>query len=247
MFITHLVNRPNLYLTTLATILIVVLLGPARSGAAFVPDDPTPVAQVLGVIVNNRIVEEARAPAVVIVRAPGGCTATEVVRKGLPLCKGDRITTQAQVMLKIAFGDPKDRNEVTIGSPAAESEITISSTSCGRVCQWFSSLRNPFTNRTRRVAFTNKSTVYEVVAEDDHPRVAPRRTRRVLALPHRRAEVVRRVAEREPAERGRERDRDERPRVVVDRREDRRVEARRVGGVERLDERPLGPRATYRL
>src|SRR5687768_2862650 len=167
MRLTNVVNRQNLCLTILATISIVALLGPAPAGATNTPDEPAPIAQVLGVIVRKRVLGEARSPDVVVVRAPGGCAATEIVHKGLPLCKGDRITTQPDVMIKIAFGDPKDRNEVTIGSPTAESEITISSTSCWRVCQWFSSLRNSFTNRTRRVAFTNRSTVYEVVAEED--------------------------------------------------------------------------------
>jgi tetratricopeptide (TPR) repeat protein len=130
-------------------------------------DEPTSIAQVLVIIVNNRIVTEPTSAQVSIVRAAGGCPPVDAVRKGVPLCKGDRLTTAAGVKVKIAFGDPKDRNEVTVGSQNEASEITISSTDCGRICQFFCSFTNTFTNRTQRVAFTNRGTVYEVKSEED--------------------------------------------------------------------------------
>ena len=132
-------------------------------------DDTAAVAQVLVVVVEAPngewvITDKAEAPRVTITRAPGGCSETSVVRKGVPLCKGDHVITGAGVKVKIAFGDPKNKEELTIG---AASDVMISSANCNLVCRWFGRWKNRYTNRTPHTSYTNEGTVYEVNAERD--------------------------------------------------------------------------------
>ncbi len=124
-------------------------------------DEVQPRAQILSLIVRNQVVESTQL--VTVRRAPNGCPEVTEVRKGLPLCVGDWVKTSAEVQVRIAFGDPRDGNEVTLNQ---NSEITVSSISCG-VCGWFASLHNYFTNRVQHVSLSNRGTVYEVIPGDD--------------------------------------------------------------------------------
>ena len=150
-------------------LLVIALALSVTSTTVALADDSSAVAQVLVVVVEApngdwMIADKAEAPRVRITRAPGGCSETTVVRKGVPLCKGDHVITASGVKVKIAFGDPKDKDELTIG---AGSDVTISSASCNFVCRWFGSWKNRYTNRTPHTSYTNESTVYEVKAEQD--------------------------------------------------------------------------------
>jgi len=151
---------------------IVLLLGVialcAMPTTVALADDTAAVAQVLVIVVEAdgdwMITDKSEAPQVTITRAPGGCSATSVVRKGVPLCKGDHVITGTGVKVKIAFGDPKDREELTIGP---SSDVKISSANCGFICRWFGSWKNSYTNRTPHTSYTNEGTVYEVSAQSD--------------------------------------------------------------------------------
>jgi tetratricopeptide (TPR) repeat protein len=132
-------------------------------------DDTAAMAHVLVIVVEAAngewmITDKSEAPQVTITRAPGGCSETSVVRKGVPLCKDDHVITGAGVKVKIAFGDPKDREELTIGP---SSDVKISSADCGFICRWFGSWKRNYTNRTPHTSYTNEGTVYEVNAERD--------------------------------------------------------------------------------
>lgn len=149
-------------------LLITLTLSVTSTTVAFA-DDTAAVAQVLVIVVEGAngewvITDKAEAPRVRITRAPGGCSETSVVRKGVPLCKGDHVITGAGVKVKIAFGDPKEKEELTIG---AASDVSISSANCGFVCRWLGSWKNRYTNRTPHTSYTNEGTVYEVNAEAD--------------------------------------------------------------------------------
>jgi tetratricopeptide (TPR) repeat protein len=133
------------------------------SGIALGAEPRTPIAQVVAVIVGGQIVGDPQPSQVLVTRASEGCGNSDVVRKGLPLCAGDRIKTSVGVTLTVAFGDPKDKNEVVVLS---DCEITISSVDC-RVCHWWSSWSSRFTNRVQNVALTNSGTVYEVAGLAD--------------------------------------------------------------------------------
>ncbi len=133
----------------------------ARAEAA---DEPRQIAQVLTLVVDERLAEEARPPAVTLTRASAGCGAADVVRKGTPLCKGDKLTLASNVRMVLAFGDPTEGNEYTLGPG---SEVTISSVECGTLCRWYARLRSAFTNRTKQVDLSNSGTVYEVIGDPD--------------------------------------------------------------------------------
>ena len=145
---------------------IVVVAGvsslPFRSFAYV--NDPEPVAQIFAVLWRNDEVPHMTPGLVTITRGPGGCPPAEFISKGVPLCKGDKVKTARDVRVKILFGDPKNKNEVTVEE---RSEITISSIWCGRLCRWFASLTGQFDNRVQHVGLTNKSTVYEVLSHRD--------------------------------------------------------------------------------
>jgi tetratricopeptide (TPR) repeat protein len=166
---THLQNPSRVVLLTLVTLLTIVSFFAAPGQAAAVVDEPK--AQILVIIVNNKVVPKAKDQEVIITRAENGCAPVTDIMKGLALCKGDRLVTAAGVQVKIAFNDPKNRDIVVIGSPDAESEITISSANCNLKCQIFVSLVNPLSNffskPRQRVTFTNRGTVYEVKGEED--------------------------------------------------------------------------------
>jgi hypothetical protein len=147
------------------TLLSVASVFPKARNAPLIDDPP---AQILAIVVNDSVVDKPQGDQVVITRAPGGgCPPVDDIIKGVPLCKGDRLTTARNVRVKIAFGDPKNRDEVTIGSSTDPSEITIGSADCGLVCQLFCRYANPFINRRQRVTFANHGTVYEVKGEQD--------------------------------------------------------------------------------
>lgn len=147
------------------TLLSVASVFPKARNVPLIED---PTAQILAIIVNDSVVIKPQGDQVVITRAPGGnCPPVDDIMKGVPLCKGDRLTTARNVRVKIAFGDPKNRDEVTIGSSMDPSEITIGSANCGLVCQLFCRYANPFINRRQRVTFANHGTVYEVKGEQD--------------------------------------------------------------------------------
>jgi hypothetical protein len=154
---------------TLPVILITLITAasvfPKGEIAALIEDPP---AQILAIIVSDLVVNKPQGDEVVITRAPeGGCPPVDDIMKGVPLCKGDRLTTARNVKVKIGFGDPMNRDEVTIGSSTEPSEITIGSANCGLVCQLFCRYANPFVNRRQRVTFANHGTVYEVKGEND--------------------------------------------------------------------------------
>jgi tetratricopeptide (TPR) repeat protein len=164
---TYLQNPSRVVLLTLVTLLTIVF---AEAGqAAVVVEEPK--AQILVVIVNNKVVPKAQGREVVITRAENGCAPATDIMKGLALCNGDRLVTAPGVQVKIAFSDPKNRDIVVIGSPDAESEITISSANCNLKCQIFVNVVNPlhnfFSRPRQRVTFTNRGTVYEVKGEED--------------------------------------------------------------------------------
>lgn len=154
----------------LVTLWIVSVPAPATTAAVKPVDGPAiPVAQLLAIIVNDgrfeRVVDvPTQASDVVVTRGPGGCPPVAEIKKGLPLCAGDQVRTSVNVKLKLLFGDPAERNEVTL---APNSTVTISSISCGSICRWFNSLRSRYTNRIQNVALTNNGTVYEASATGD--------------------------------------------------------------------------------
>ena len=145
---------------------IVILAGvfslPFRSFAYV--NDPEPVAQIFALLWRDDEVPQLSSDLVTITRGPGGCAPVSFIRKGVPLCKGDKVKTAPDVKVKILFGKPADKNEVTVEE---RSEITISSIWCGRLCRWFASLTGQFDNRVQHVGLTNKSTVYEVHSHRD--------------------------------------------------------------------------------
>jgi tetratricopeptide (TPR) repeat protein len=149
----------------LATLITAAQVFPKGESSALIEDPP---AQILAIIVSESVVNKPQPDQVVITRAPeGGCPPVTEIIKGVPLCKGDRLTTARNVKVKIGFGDTKNRDEVTIGSSTDPSEITIGSANCGLLCQLFCRYANPFINRRQRVTFANHGTVYEVKGEED--------------------------------------------------------------------------------
>lgn len=167
MYLIQFLSRSRIRFGIVLLIGIIVLC--ATSTTVGLADDTAAVAQVLVIVVEApngelMITDKAEAPRVTITRAPGGCSETSVVRKGVPLCKGDHVITGAGVKVKIAFGDPKDKEELTIGP---SSDVMISSANCGFICRWFGSWKNRYTNRTPHTSYSNEGTVYEVSAERD--------------------------------------------------------------------------------
>jgi tetratricopeptide (TPR) repeat protein len=155
-------NTLPVILTTLITAASVFPRGEISSLVA------EPPAQILAIIVNDSVVSKSEGDQVVITRASdGGCPPVTDIMKGVPLCKGDRLTTARNVKVKIGYGNPTNRDEVMMGSSTEPSEITIGSADCGLVCQLFCWYANPFKNRRQRVTFANHGTVYEVKGEQD--------------------------------------------------------------------------------
>lgn len=167
MYLRQFLSRSRIGFGIVLLIAIIALCGTPTPVA--LADDTAAVAQVLVIVVEApngvwMITDKSEAPTVKITRAAGGCSETSVVRKGVPLCKGDHVITGAGVKVKIAFGDPKDREELTIGP---SSDVKISSADCGFICRWFGSWKKSYTNRTPHTSYTNEGTVYEVIAEED--------------------------------------------------------------------------------
>ncbi len=162
MLCTHRFERCRGPLPALATLLVFFLPLTGIATTLRLPDDPVEVIQILTVINGQKVAESATTPDVTITRASRDCADTSIVaRKGLRLCKGDRIKTAINWTVRITFDE---KNEFTL---LPESEVTIGSFNCGGLCRWFASLNNRFTNRVPHAALTNRSTVYEVHTEKD--------------------------------------------------------------------------------
>jgi tetratricopeptide (TPR) repeat protein len=131
-------------------------------------DNPNQVAMIVAVVVGDKLVDEATSTDVLITRGSGGCPVDTVARKGLPLCKGDKVKTSSTAGLKLLYGEPREKRELEdLVDVLKDSEIEISSVFCWGLCSWFASLHNRYINRTQHVALTNSSTVYQLDSRED--------------------------------------------------------------------------------